>query len=409
MLKNLLLIFFLLFSSKFYLQENKQKDSTTNDQKLVGTNVDFEFLDNLDIPKFIEIEKDTFNDKVISLDKTKKISFSKEEVNLGIKFHEIPFDKKILFPEEPLPIKSSQFSELKITNKIIEELNIKKELSITYFKILIDNDRNIWIVGSEKLVRYDGNYFHVYNLIDNFSFENINPETAVIDIEGNIWFGTKNQILKFDGSKLTCFNNFFDGKLKNQKYNPRYGDNFAFVKNIICHEDEVFFSSYDEKMNVNIFKLSNNRLFKIKSDSSQFFNMRIRLNSIGNNSEIIITKSEWDDEKAEELKRNAKKGDLILRPTKDQIYIITENKSFKYIFFENGKEYNIEIFDYYNVSSGNFWLSIKEGILKINDENVSFYSIFKLKKKYPLFNVFTSTTFLENNKNKVLFECENGI
>ena len=37
--------------------------------------------------------------------------------------------------------------------------------------------------------------------IDNFSFENINPRTAVIDKKGSIWFGTKNQILKFDGSK----------------------------------------------------------------------------------------------------------------------------------------------------------------------------------------------------------------
>ena len=72
---------------------------------------------------------------------------------------------KILFPEEPIPIKSSQFSELpftqtkifsrastelKINNKIIEELDIKKELSITYFKLLIDNDRNIWIIGTES-------------------------------------------------------------------------------------------------------------------------------------------------------------------------------------------------------------------------------------------------------------------
>ena len=52
--------------------------ATVNNQKLVGTNVDFEFIDNLDFPKFIEIEKDTFNDKVISLDTTRKISFFKE-------------------------------------------------------------------------------------------------------------------------------------------------------------------------------------------------------------------------------------------------------------------------------------------------------------------------------------------
>ena len=52
-------------------------------------------------------------------------------------------------------------------------------------------------------------------IIENFGFEDINPETAVIDIKGNIWFGTKNQILKFDGSKLTCFNNVYEAELKN--------------------------------------------------------------------------------------------------------------------------------------------------------------------------------------------------
>ena len=71
-LKNLLLILSLFISREFFLQENKQKDTIINNKKLVGTNVDFEFIDNLDFPKFIEFEKDTFNDKVISLDTTKK-------------------------------------------------------------------------------------------------------------------------------------------------------------------------------------------------------------------------------------------------------------------------------------------------------------------------------------------------
>ena len=78
MLKNLLLILSLFISSEFFLQENKQKDSSINNQKLVGTNVDFEFIDNLDFPKFIEVEKDTFNDKVISLDTSRKNKFLKE-------------------------------------------------------------------------------------------------------------------------------------------------------------------------------------------------------------------------------------------------------------------------------------------------------------------------------------------
>ena len=106
MLKNLLLILFLFISGEFFLQENKQKDTTINNQKLVGTSVDFEFIDNLDFPKFIEIEKDTFNDKVISLDTNKKITFIKERADIDVEFKEITYEKKILFPEEPIPLKS---------------------------------------------------------------------------------------------------------------------------------------------------------------------------------------------------------------------------------------------------------------------------------------------------------------
>ena len=63
----------------------------------------------------------------------------------------------------------------------------------------MDFDKNIWIISFDKIVRFDGSYFHVYNLIENFGFEYISPETAVIDSKGNIWFGTKPNF-KFDGS-----------------------------------------------------------------------------------------------------------------------------------------------------------------------------------------------------------------
>ena len=56
MLKNLLFILSLFISCEFFLQENKQKDTTINNQKLIGTNVDFELIDDLDFPKFIEVE-----------------------------------------------------------------------------------------------------------------------------------------------------------------------------------------------------------------------------------------------------------------------------------------------------------------------------------------------------------------
>ena len=182
--------------------------------------------------------------------------------------------KKILFPEEPIPIKSSQFSDLNITSKIIEELNIK-ELTYPHFKTLMDFDKNIWIISFDKIVRFDGSYFHVYNLIENFGFEYINPETAVIDSKGNIWFGTKNQILNFDGSKLTCINNVYDSYIKKTRNDgyliSRY--DYAQIKKIICHKNEVFFTSNDKKPITNIFKYSNDKLFKIVTDSSHFLNL----------------------------------------------------------------------------------------------------------------------------------------
>ena len=390
MLKNLLLILSLFFSSEFFLQENNQKDTTINNQKLIGTNVDFEFIDNLDFPKFIEVEKDTFNDKVISLDTTKKISFSKEQVDLGIKFEEIPYEKKILFPEEPIPVKSSQFSELKINNKIIEELHIKKELSLTYFKILIDNDKNIWIIGMEKIIRFDGSYFHIYNLIENFGFENINPSTADIDFKGNIWFGTKNQILKFDGSKLTCLNNIYEAELKNLNFNPGSYDSHFYtrIEKIFCFKNDVFFTLNGKKSIKNILKYSNDKLFILKADSSQFLSNKTKLKNIDNDGEILIVNNE---------------------PLKSLIYIISKDKIYKYIFKENERNFNLKIFDSYFDSHNNLWLSNKDGIFKIKDKHVSFYSFSNIKNKIPFFNTYYTTTFIKNDRNKVLIECQNGI
>ena len=51
MLKNLLLILSLFISGEFYLQEKNKKDTIFNNQKLVGTKVDFELIENLDFPK----------------------------------------------------------------------------------------------------------------------------------------------------------------------------------------------------------------------------------------------------------------------------------------------------------------------------------------------------------------------
>ena len=409
-LKNLLLILSLFFSSEFFLQENNPKDTTINNQKLVGINVDFEFVDNLDFPKFIEVEKDTFNDKVIPLDTSKEISFYKEEVDLDIKFEEIQFEKKIQFPEEPIPIKSSQFSELKITNKIIEELDIKKELSITYFKIIQDNDKNIWIIDHRKIVRFDGSYFHIYNLIDNFGFEYINPSSAAIDSDGAIWFGTKNQILKFDGSKLTCFNNVYDAELTKQSYDPKSYHWYAQIDKIICHENEVFFIVKGKKAITNILKYSNDKLFKIKVDSSQFFKSNTVFSSINKSGDLIITRKELDHEKYNKLKKVAKSGEKVRYPTKSLIWTIEGKDIFRYLFNENGKQIQIStVFDTYFDSYNNFWLSNEDGIFKIKDKDVSFYSFSNIKNKIPFFNVYSSTTFVENDKNKVLIECENGI
>lgn len=388
--KNLLLVLSLFISGEFFLQENNKKDTTIYNQKLVGINVDFEFTENLDFPKFIEVEKDTFNDKVISLDTNKKLSFTKERVDLSVEFEEIPLEKKILFPEEPSPVKFSQFSNLKITDKIIEKLDIKKEFSMSYFKILMDLDKNIWIIGMEKIIRFDGSYFHIYKLIENFGFDIINPETATIDFKGNIWFGTKNQILKFDGSKLTCFNNVYEAKLKKLNFNPGSYDYHFYtrIEKIFCFKNDVFFSLNGKKGIKKILKYSNDKLFILKADSSRFLSNKTKLKNIDNDGEILIVNYE---------------------PLKSLNYIISNDKIYKYIFKENERNFNFKIFDSYFDSHNNLWLSNKDGIFKLKGNNVKFYSFSNIKNKIPFFNVYSSTNFIENDKNKVLIECENGI
>ena len=127
MLKNLLFILSLFISCEFFLQENNKKDSTVNNQKLVGKNVDFEFVDNLDFPKFIEVEKDTFNDKVISIDTSKEISFSKEEVDLGIKFEEIPV-KVIQYYQRNLSNASQRLLHVRAEDFMDLDLNLQEYL-----------------------------------------------------------------------------------------------------------------------------------------------------------------------------------------------------------------------------------------------------------------------------------------
>ena len=394
--KNLLLVLSLFISGEFFLQENNKKDNTIYNQKLVGINVDFEFTENLDFPKFIEVEKDTFNDKVISLDTTKKISYIKERVDIGLEFEEIPYEKKILFPEEPILVKSSEFSELKITDKIIEKLETNKEFSMNYFKILMDLDKNIWIIGREKIIRFDRKYFHEYKLIENFGFENINISSATIDFKGNIWFGTKNQILKFDGSKLTCFNNFYEAELKNENILPGTYEYLIYtdIEKIVCFKNDVFFTLKGKKRITNIFKYSNNKLFSIKTDSSKFFNSRTRLMNIDNDGEILIVNNKYD------------KYDKY---DKSQIYSISGDKIYKYILNEKERNFNFKIYDSYFDSKNNLWLSNRYGILKINKENVKFYSFLNVKNKIPFSNVYAFTYFIENDENKVLIESNRRI
>ena len=122
---------------------------------------------------------------------------------------------------------------------------------------------------------------------------NINPSSAAIDFNGAIWFGTKNQILKFDGSKLTCFNNVYDAVLKKQNYDPRSYDYYAEIDKIVCYENEVFFSFKGKKAITNILKYSNDKLFKIKADSSQFFKSNSVFSSIDKSGNLIITRKEY--------------------------------------------------------------------------------------------------------------------
>ena len=69
---------------------------------------------------------------------------------------------------------------------------------------------------------------------------------------------------------------------------------------------------------------------------------------------------------------------------------------------KNGKQIQISAaFDTYFDSYNNFWLLNEDGIFKIKDKDVSFYSFSNIKNKIPFFNVYSSTTFVENDKKEV--------
>ena len=53
-------------------------------------------------------------------------------------------------------------NDLEGLDKIIEKLETNKEFSMNYFKILMDLDKNIWIIGREKIIRFDRKYFHEF-------------------------------------------------------------------------------------------------------------------------------------------------------------------------------------------------------------------------------------------------------
>ena len=165
------LIFLLLFIPFLcYPKINKNvvntlvSDSVKQNKILVGIDVEFEQINDIKFPNFIGVNNNSGTNKYVFGDTTKQLSFSSELVDTNLKYEEILIDKKTLYVDASLAIKSSQFSEIEVTNKIIQKLDVKKDLGIDYFKILIGNNKYIWIVSPQKIIRFDGSYYHIFDI-----------------------------------------------------------------------------------------------------------------------------------------------------------------------------------------------------------------------------------------------------
>lgn len=86
--------------------------------------------------------------------------------------------------------------------------------------IFEDRDQNIWIGLEDKLLKYDGSQFIIYDLKTAFPAQLIRIIAIDQDKKGNIWIGTnKVGFGKFDGTNFTFYTN------KDLGAHPRYNTN----------------------------------------------------------------------------------------------------------------------------------------------------------------------------------------
>ena len=405
-----LIFLLLLIPSLCYPKINKNivntqaSDSVKQNKILVGIDIEFEQINDRKFPNFIGVKNNSLTNKYVLCDTTKKLSFSSELVDSNLKYEEITIDKNTRYVDAPLVIKSSQFSEVAVTNKIIQKLDVKKDLGIDYFKILKGNNKYIWIVSPQKIIRFDGNYYHVFDIKNIFDFDNLYCGTAILDDDGSIWVGAKNQIFKFDGSIITCIKKIFDPSLEKKILYPNQQNSFGVIRKIISFKSDIYFSCMSENYLPKFFKISNNKLCKINVDSYGLNKFNTRLHDINLNGDLIIISNIWDLEKTEELKKRTKTGDLLEVQQKSQIWQLSGNKVSKFIIKKEKKIFNIYIDDIHFDNKKNLWISSDSGVLRINDQVINYYNT----KKTDL-NSWMIYDFIENYNHKCILRTENGI
>jgi ligand-binding sensor domain-containing protein len=242
--------------------------------------------------------------------------------------------------------------------------------------IVVDNNGNKWIGTSIGLVKFDGDTWTIYNM-SNSGLPNDNVYSIAIDKNGNIWFCGPAGLSKFDGTKCTTYK-----YVKDDGYDDYY-DNDELDKDV---------SSIAIDNIGNVWLLTIYGLLKFDGNwTTYMYTCRphecdlhscSRCNTFfsGNSNSFIIDRNE--------LKWICDQGYGIIKfdDTTWTTYNLQSSK-----FSSQGTAYSIT-----EDSSGTKWAATYNGLLKIEGDKLSSYTINNSGLTYN--HLYSLTLDKEGNK-----------
>ena len=232
------------------------------------------------------------NGQILSMNKDKN---NKIWIGLG---NVSPYDNQKGLGKPGLSIyNNSEWQTYNNYNSPIGKPLIKNSGSFVSF-VLIDSNENIWIPGSNSILRYNGNIWKEFNATNSkYTYGVANCMAQGKD--GTYWIGTDNGLVKFNGdSVITVFNNL-NSNLPSNKISLIFIDNKNNIwlagNDGLIKFDGTNFVTYNTS-NSNI---KTNTVFQIKDDKlgNLWISTRGAIQKFNGTtfSQILTSRFNWND------------------------------------------------------------------------------------------------------------------